>query len=96
MYSDFFESKPETRYFTYIFFPHFNDFEKYYVLAQKLIALSKYLRLRYSQKVSSAYGHSIGMNQHLFPPPQPLRHPTLLAQIHTDINPRLDPLEAGT
>ena len=26
---------------------------------------------------------------------QPLRHPPLLAQIHPDIHPRLDPLEAG-
>jgi len=28
-------------------------------------------------------------------PPQPLRHPPLLAQLHPDIHTRLDPLEAG-
>jgi len=95
MYSDFFESKPETRYFTYIFFPHFNDYEEYYVLAQELIGLSKYLRLRCSHigliRLWTFYSHKSASIS-----PLPLRHPTLLAQIHTDINPRLDPLEAGT
>jgi len=49
---------------------------------------------RFDIDVDSTNKITISLNLFLLLP-QPLRHLPLLAQVHPDIHPRLDPLEAG-